>query len=136
MATGDIKAQLQAELDAISAKLAGYDGLLKQKAQIENVLHILDGGDGVVVSGKKRGRPAGSKAVKKAAKAKKTRKGLGHQTPEHKLKIARGRLLTALGKATANADKDAIKLKLRANTAKLAATGIDVKAYDKGKGGK
>jgi hypothetical protein len=52
MATGTIKAQLQAELDAITAKLAEYDGLLKQKAQIENVLHILDGGGGVVASGK------------------------------------------------------------------------------------
>ena len=136
MATSNIKAQLQAELDAITAKLAEYDGLLQQKAQIENVLHILDGGDGVVASGKKRGRPAGSKAVKKAAKVRKTRKGLGHQTPEHKLKIARGRLQTALGKTTTDADKDAIKLKLRANTAELAATGIDVKAYDKGKAGK
>jgi hypothetical protein len=44
--------------------------------------------------------------------------------------------LTALGKTTTDADKDAIKLKLRANTAELAATGIDVKAYDKSKGGK
>jgi len=136
MATDNIKAQLQVELDAISAKLAGYDGLLKQKAQIENVLHILDGGAGVVASGKKRGRPAGSKAVKKVAKAKKARKGLGHQTTEHKLKIARGRLLTALGKAATDADKAAIKLKIRANAAELTAMGINVKAYDKGKIGK